>query len=164
MSHTPNYPDLVPLLMNRVGMPLYSPYFGTCQFVGYLNEGILISPSITTSNVYLSKYGTYTVGDNLCKCIIYPSQELYELYPDDAKAAWEHWKKSLEPKWWRATEPHEVYWFIDEDFLVSCWKDNHTEIDNIRYSVGNYFDTKEKAQGCLQNVLKTIEVYHNLKK
>ena len=51
------------------------------------------------------------------------------------------------PKRWRAEEGG-VYWFIDIDFsgkVRDLWDQRSTD-ENIRYNLGNYFQTKEEAE------------------
>lgn len=51
------------------------------------------------------------------------------------------------PKRWRAEEGG-IYWFIDIDFsgkVRDLW-DQRSSDENIRYNLGNYFQTKDEAQ------------------
>ena len=54
-------------------------------------------------------------------------------------------EKKLFRKRWRA-EKDEIYWFVCGDTVILNLTEKDWEGDNDRYSIGNYFKTKEEAE------------------
>lgn len=50
----------------------------------------------------------------------------------------------------------EAYFFINDLFSVQRDRDLYSDVDDIRYEVGNYFETKEIAELGLEKIKFTI--------
>lgn len=53
-------------------------------------------------------------------------------------------------KRWRA-KCGENYYYIDNFGMVNCSIDIYSVVDDIRYNLGNYFETKEEAQKVIES-------------
>ena len=60
------------------------------------------------------------------------------------------------PKRWRA-EPHGVYWIVGSDGNADRSMDIECAIDNNRYTLGNYFRTREDAERAAEYVKAAYE-------
>ena len=61
------------------------------------------------------------------------------------KLWWNGEENKLEKYRFRAKE-HEIYWYIDSEADVDYAFDSGGDISNIRFKIGNYFETKEEAE------------------
>ena len=89
------------------------------------------------------------------------AQQLWDALAKDGKR-WNPEKmkiEEIEKKRWRANH-YKEYYYINPHFEIACEKiDTYEFIDNERYSLGNYFQTKEQAQKALQKVKETILIF-----
>lgn len=89
------------------------------------------------------------------------AQQLWDALAKDRKR-WNPEKmkiEEIEKKRWRANH-YKEYYYINPHFEIACEKiDTYEFIDNERYSLGNYFQTKEQAQKALQKVKETILIF-----
>ena len=61
-------------------------------------------------------------------------------------------KKSKQPKRWRAERGISYYYITDCGNIAPSKEDGHPS-DNFRFNTGNYFKTKEQAEGYVQKLL-----------
>lgn len=50
----------------------------------------------------------------------------------------------------------EAYFFINDLFAIQKDRDLYSDVDDMRYEVGNYFETKEVAELVLERIKETI--------
>lgn len=67
-------------------------------------------------------------------------------------------KQEKENKRWRGSL-NQKYYYISSDTNCCFTRDYHYPVDNIRYSIGNYFQTEKQAQ----ETVEKIKVYTQLK-
>ena len=56
-------------------------------------------------------------------------------------------------KRWRTETEDEEYWFVNSQLEIDTEPDQSHRLDNSRYKIGNYFQTKQEAQDYLDNIL-----------
>ena len=124
--------------------------------IKYQNFGVLKRGEFYDEEIEVESFlvPEYIKGDN--KLYIQGEEEskdrrIFLIDKEDLKNILEKVKKINEkygiPKRWRAEEGG-VYWFIDIDFsgkVRDLWDQRSTD-ENIRYNLGNYFQTKEEAE------------------
>ena len=69
---------------------------------------------------------------------------------------WNADKKCIEQFRWRA-KLGERYYFFDEFLNVKFDRDENFEIDELRWSIGNYFKTREDAEAALLMVKELLK-------
>ncbi len=124
--------------------------------IKYQNFGVLKRGEFYDEEIEVESFlvPEYIKGDN--KLYIQGEEEskdrrIFLIDKEDLKNILEKVNKINEkygiPKRWRAEEGG-VYWFIDIDFsgkVRDLWDQRSTD-ENIRYNLGNYFQTKEEAE------------------
>ena len=66
-------------------------------------------------------------------------------------------KESMSKRW--RADKNKYYWYISSYGEVSYSKENNDEIDNARYKIGNYYETREEVE----KVAEKIKIYAQLK-
>lgn len=65
-------------------------------------------------------------------------------------------EKYGKPKRWRA-ERNRGYYYIDDDGGICYTTDDYVLVDNDRYALGNYFQTREQAEKALERVKRALQ-------
>ena len=62
----------------------------------------------------------------------------------------------LHRKRWRA-EHKKIYYNLNTCLIVDSTSEYYSDGDNLRYQVGNYFQTKEEAEQARERVIKALK-------
>lgn len=92
------------------------------------------------------------------RCMLYPSEELFQKHPADPAGAWAEWVKTQKEKPWRASED-EWYWSLSAILSPERHTEDNAAFDDARYRIGNYFRTQEQAVEAAERIKATLEVY-----
>lgn len=65
--------------------------------------------------------------------------------------------KDQNPNRWRA-KIDEEYFFIEETLTVTFSYERHDFIDNRRWQIGNYFQTREDAKAVIDKITKIFRI------
>lgn len=87
--------------------------------------------------------------------MIYPSQDLYLEYHDRVLKAWAVWYEKENSPLWRA-KSGDVYWTILDCAPVRV-VDSRSKVDNLRYSVGNYFGSEAECVKVTEKFMKMLD-------
>ncbi|MDE6436633.1 MAG: hypothetical protein K2K69_03895 [Muribaculaceae bacterium] len=151
--------NLSEILTGCEGEEFYSLSLGTVKFEEIKEDLSLLFINVAADEpmyVTTEGYGAFGEGD---VCLIYPSRALYEKYPLDAYSAWMEWKEERKPKRWRADEGGS-YWHFGSTGKAAIRSEYRTTLDNSRYSIGNYFRTKEDAEQAVEVVREALTKFH----
>lgn len=148
--------NLCELLKGCEGETFYSDVFELVILtkVNLVGNFLTINWNRLELNLYSS--GSKVKGN---RCILWPSEELYEKYPLDPYSAWMEWKEARKPKRWRA-EIGEIYWRISAKGNTSVTEEYNTETDDYCYNYGNYFRTKEEAEQAAEIIKDALHKFH----
>ncbi len=125
----------------KIDTYFYSPVFGDVSIVRSIPHEKEMVVSDGGMEYSLTPWGNL-VGHNKGCCILFPSRELYEQYPLDARKAWQIWADEQKPKY-----NLHCKLFIGEDGDLSHCYVNET----------HQFSTKEDAEYAAQAVKKCLE-------
>ena len=120
--------DLCELLKHCEGEKFYSPVWREVELSHLFpanNNGNQPIVQLRLSNGCLrniASTGHLSWGERFGNIVLFPSRELYEQYPFDAKKAWQIWADSQKPK-----SCLHVYWncTIEDDGKVVAFASNH---------------------------------------
>ena len=63
---------------------------------------------------------------------------------------------SPKPKRWRASMEHS-YYYLDSRTLIDIDYEGHSKVDEERYEIGNYFNTREEAEVVAEKIRKIFK-------
>ena len=65
-----------------------------------------------------------------------------------------------EPERWRAVEGQKYFYLSGFSFLIDWEYERGRDSDLTRYTIGNYFKTKQQAQRCINEFLNILQKIH----
>ena len=138
---------------------VYSPLWGNCGIKEIVPGSIFpILASFPGAPVFALRSDGSPDNTVEPRCMLYPSEDLFQKHPTDPAGAWAEWVKAQKEKPWRAGEDEE-YWSLSATFSPERHTEDNAVFDGARYRVGNYFRTFEQAAEAAERMKATLEVY-----
>lgn len=148
--------DLCQILKGCEGETIFLPDDGECKIV-----------NVSEDTIKLTRNGNDTIelrGESLLLqrtgfAYAYPSKRAFLADPLNAEWVWKEWAEARTPKRWRANSGG-TYWYVSVEGRVHCDAELECNIDNDRYSIGNYFRTREAAELAADLFKKFLQKFH----
>ena len=148
--------NLCEILKGCEGEMIFLPDDGECKIV-----------NVSEDTIKLTRNGNDTIklsGESLLLqrtgfAYAYPSERVFLINPLNAEWVWKEWAEARKPKRWRANRGDD-YWVISVEGWAYCETDSRCSDDYERYSIGNYFRTRQAAELAADAFKNLLQKFH----
>ena len=158
-THTINFDLNTYLTNNNIGQYFYNPMFGLLKLCDISNNKFYFICDETECIYTFNEKGIYESAHGCQICSIFPDESLYLMHIKEPVLAWNIWKHT-KVKYPNRAAIGEIYYFVDNNFVVDIAIDFMRDIDNQRYNSGNYFLKEDEAKN---NISKFKNAFDTLK-
>ena len=148
--------NLCQILKGCEGETIFLPDDGECKIVNVSEDTIKLARD---SNYIIKLSGESLLLQRTGFAYAYPSERAFLAYPLNAEGAWKEWAEARKPKRWRANSGGD-YWYVSSEGAVCEDLDIGVKLDNGRYSIGNYFRTRQAAELAADAFKNLLQKFH----
>lgn len=150
------------LTIHNIGQYFYNPMFGLLKLAAIDNNKFIFICEDTSEFYAFNNKGVYESSNGCQICSIFPDEKLYLIHTKDPVLAWNIWKHT-KVKYPNRAAIGEIYYFVNNNFVVEVTVDFMQNIDNQRYNAGNYFLTEDDAKNNIPKIKEAFEILMNNK-